>query len=362
MKRIVAAILLFLFMFGICSCKSKQDEEIAVSASENKNNDSKETTEQSKPETDALSQSESANDKEENIKQDSKDIETNDTDINAQKPSDDITTDTEQSENKDFPGISEQASSAGKVTEEDKNTASVSDVQNPSVNNNKTKRDKTHAILKIDTEPSTPLETTADLKHYTSADVFVGKIISKEEVISKNNTYNANKTASQKVTGYFLIDSDIEDVYFSLTGDLYLYTVEVNTTINSVFVEKGTTIKVIADASAVSEPYEIGGSYLMYGVLYEYHGETVLALTQMFAAKVDDSGTLYGIGLDAKIINDFKNTDTLFADETIQEIFKKDLNIPSKYKEDYGIIRGEDLSSKKTKLHLKISLPTVKRR
>ena len=333
MKKIIAIVVILLLMLGLCACKSKKvDEDIAVSASESdavkgsdKENDIDKPAQEQSTET-------SADEQQSNTVIDQPDITTN-TDAEDTDNQKEVETDSP-----DAPVTNEQTSETPTLNEE----TAATDKERPL-------NDKTQVIIKIDSD-NRPLETIEDISHYPSADVFVGKIISKEEIVTENNAYKKRKKSKGPITTeYFFIDPTIESVYYAVTGDLYVYTVEVEKTVNSVFVEQGTTIKVIADALAVSKPYVEGESYLMYGVLYEYHGETVLALTQMFAARVDDNGVLEGIGCDAMVMNELKTVDEFIANDEIQKIFKRPLNIATEYKRGYGLARGENLMDEKNK-------------
>ncbi len=194
----------------------------------------------------------------------------------------------------------------------------------------------------------TTIKTSEDMvKYYGSCEVFVGKIIT-AEVIKPDapvfHLHNHIESKKNEICGrYYRTDRNHEEL-FLLDSNLYLYTVEIEKTINSVFTTEKTTIQVIDDVpykdwlDDSSVPYEVGERYVMSGRLYQYGEKTVLREIFYYTAKVDSEGVLEGVGRDADIMNGFGSVETFVASKDIAKIFEKDYYLCAGYQKDYNLL------------------------
>ncbi len=194
-----------------------------------------------------------------------------------------------------------------------------------------------------------PFYTVDDMvRGYVSSDVFVGKVVDVQIIKPMAPLYHLHKHAEDeknKVCGrYYRTDRNYEEL-FLLDSDLYLYTVEIEKSINSIFTTEKTTIQVINDVPYGEEwlgykqpSYEVGERYIMGGRLWQYGEKTVLREEYTFTSKVGLNGELEGFGSSgAEIMNQFGTLENFISNKEIAKIFEKEFYVTSGYVKDYNL-------------------------
>ena len=231
MKKIIAIVVILLLMLGLCACKSKKvDEEIAVSASE----------------SDAVK----GTDEQEKVTDEPKDTDGQKDNIKTDEP--------------DAPASSEQLPEAPPSD----NDAQIDESQETS--------SVGHQVIVdyLDVEYGTP---EAVENFYGASDCFVGKILDSEQAVIDEEVYqeyfDPNFSDEYMDEHYFRLNADFTNVVYPLNAELFIYTVEVEKSIFSIFTEEGAKIKVIADVSDMTEEYKVGNRYIMKGTIFQYKEE-----------------------------------------------------------------------------------------
>lgn len=188
----------------------------------------------------------------------------------------------------------------------------------------------------------------AMVKQYYSADIFIGKVVGIEEITVDSELHRKHQK-HERCSAYFSLNDDISSELFLIHSKIYMYTVEVEKTVNSVFIQPNTTIKMIHAVNENGEPYTVGQRYLMYGTLYEYEQETVLRLWKIFAAKVDDEQKLTGLFVNAKILDEIGTVENFISNQTLKQLYEKSIIIPEEYLLSYGAQKNTLVSDEKNK-------------
>ena len=295
MKKIISIVVILLLMLGLCACKTKKtDEDIVVGASE--------------------SEGVKGADEQEKVTDEPKDTDGQKDNIKTDEP--------------DAPASSEQLPEAPPSD----NDAQIDESQETS--------SVGHQVIVdyLDVEYGTP---EAVENFYGASDCFVGKILDSEQAVIDEEVYqeyfDPNFSDEYMDEHYFRLNADFTNVVYPLNAELYIYTVEVEKSIFSIFTEEGAKIKVIADVSDMTEEYKVGNRYIMKGTIFQYKEETMLNLKDEFRAKVDKGGSLIGLSRDAKLFETLKTVDELASNRSVQAAFKKRLDIPTNIYTAYGL-------------------------
>lgn len=193
-----------------------------------------------------------------------------------------------------------------------------------------------------------PPQTIEDVvKKNISYDVFIGKVVDVEIIIPKTPLYHLHRHQEgedDEVCGEFYRTDRNYEEYFLLDSNLYLYTVEIEKSINSVFTTEKTTIQMINEVpykkhnlSPISAPHKLGERYILSGRLWQYQEKTVLREVSAFTSKIDSKGRIEGVGQDAEIMNEFGTVDNFMANKDIAKIFEKDYYLSDGYQKDYNL-------------------------
>ena len=171
-----------------------------------------------------------------------------------------------------------------------------------------------------------------------SMDCFVGKVISAEVILPKAPIYTIHRVVDDcsGCNGFFRLDK-FSDSLFYVHSDIYVYTVEIEQVVNSIFTTEKTTIQIISDIDRQDAPLEEGNRYLLGGFLFQYGEKTMLRHWFRMSAKVDSEGRLEGVGADAEIINSLGTVQNFAQNEKIKKLFEKETYFSGKYADDYEL-------------------------
>lgn len=268
-------------------------------------------------------------------------------------PADTVHTDknTESSLNQETSDINENT----EMGQLDNNSGNTNDLTQDDVRDNSTEAEENNGIGTIISVDIDGVSTTpeAAMNSYYASDCFIGKIVDVDNVTIRDDVkkefFSTDLPDEEKDDHYFRLNPDFFGVVYPLNAELYIYTVEIEKSIFSIFTEQGTKIKVIADVSDMTEAYKINQKYLMKGTLYEYEGETLLNLLDQFRARVNDDGTLIGLSKDAGIFDTIKNVEEFENNSNIKSIFRKQISIPPEFATACGMSKQERITDEKNR-------------
>lgn len=182
--------------------------------------------------------------------------------------------------------------------------------------------------------------TVAELVEFYKDDIFVGKVVAAEKIIPKLPLYYLHNEECKDgiyCEYAFTFDKNYKS-YYSLTDEIYIYTVEIETVIRQQLTVQNTTIWVMDGVAMNEKPYEVGQQYIFSAYYSQYGDKTVLRMRDVVKAKVDSDGNIQSMidNRESKVLNEAGNVKNIISSMSENGLKENFYSIALPLCKDYG--------------------------